>query len=166
MHEFRLKNLMEGEADATHEYREAAQELSRILDKAKRTEEEIRIIESMMSIGRGQTEKDTSMSVLWTIIGLEQLACGNQRGNGREAETIGFVEKTINNEEIRRTMKNLYKRRHAIVHGGSTELRDEEGITARVLGQQVALLHIISRKAGMESKGPNDTSTRNYCLRD
>ena len=166
MHGFRLKNLMEGEADATHEYREAAQELSRILDKVKRTEEEIRIIESMMSIGRGQTEKDTSMSVLWTIIGLEQLACGNQRGIDREAETIGFVEKTINNEEIRRTMKNLYKRRHAIVHGGSTEVRDEEGITARVLGQQVALMHIISRKAGMESKGPNDTSTSNYCLRD
>ena len=154
MHEFRLKNLMEGEADATHEYREAAQELSRILDKVKRTEEEVRIIESMMSIGRGQTEKDTSMSVLWTIIGLEQLAGGNQRDIGREAETIGFVEKTINNEEIRRTMKNLYKRRHAIVHGGSTELRDEEGITARALGQQVALLHIISRKAGMELKDP------------
>ena len=145
MHDFRLKSLMEGEADTAHEYRKAAQQLSQILAK-KSTEDEIRIIKSMMALGRGQTEKDASMAVLWTIIGLEQLACGKQRDN-REEKTIRFVEETINNKKVIRKMKNLYKRRNAMAHGGSMEVRDEEGIAARALGQQVALLHIMSWKA-------------------
>lgn len=145
MHGFRLKNLMEGEADAAYEYRKSARRLNRILTK-KSTEGEKRIIKSMMALGRGQTEKDASMAVLWTIIGLEQLACGNQRDN-REAKTIRFVEETIDNKEIKKTMKRLYRRRHEMVHEGSTEVRDEEGVTARVLGQQIALLHIMSRNA-------------------
>ena len=144
MHDFRLKSLMEGEADAAHEYRKAVQQLSRLLAK-KRTEDETRIIKSMMALGRGQTEKDASMVVLWTIIGLEQLACGKRR-DGRQEDTIRFVEETINNKKIGKKMKNLYKRRNAMVHEGSTEVREEEGIMARVLGQQVALLHIMSRK--------------------
>ena len=145
MHGFRLKNLMEGEADAPHEYRKAARQLSRILAK-KGTEGEIRIIKGMMALGRGQTEKDASMAVLWTIIGLEQLACGNQR-NGRECKTVRFVEETITNREIKKTIRKLYRRRNAMAHEGSTEVSDEEGVTARVLGQQVALLHLMSQKA-------------------
>ena len=145
MHGFRLKNLMEGEVDAAHEYRKAAQQLSRLLVK-KSTEDEIRIIESMMALGRGQTEKDASMAVLWTIIGLEQLACGKKRDKRKE-KTIRFVEETINNREIGKKMKKLYTLRNAMAHRGSTEVRDEEANMARVLGQQIALLHIMSRKA-------------------
>lgn len=143
LHGFRLKNLMEGEADAPHEYRKAARQLSRILAK-KNTEDEIRIIKSMMALGRGQTEKDASMAILWTIIGLEQLACGNQI-KGRKCKTVRFVEETINNREIKKTIRKLYRRRNAMAHEGSTEVRDEEAVTARVLGQQVALLHLMSR---------------------
>ena len=40
-------------------------------------------------------------------------------------------------------MEKLYNRRDGMAHAGNTEVSEEEGMTARVLGQMVSLLHII-----------------------
>ena len=143
IHEFRLKNLMEGEVDAGHGYRKAARELSRILEKDRRTPSERQMVEGLEAIGQGQTEKDARMAVLWTVIGIEQLACGPRMKEGRRHKTIQFVEGKTGSKEIRTTIKKLYTQRGKMVHEGNTEVTEEEGMTARVVGQQIALLHIM-----------------------
>ena len=141
MHGFRLKSLMQGGDGPLYQYRETARAISGILQKEKKTRAESQTVEGLSGIGTGQTQKDAGMTVLWTVVGIEYLACGAERQD-RQIRTIDYVRSRIREKNICRIMTKLYRVRNKMVHEGKRKVSEEVATLARAVGTEVAIQHM------------------------
>ena len=148
MEHMQLKQLVEGRADDKHEYREVARTLSRIMGKDEMSDSERKIVEAIACVGRGQRQKRPEEAILWTVLGLERLACPDNQLHGRAETTKHFIEDVLqaqNLREARKMTNRMYRVRHALAHGKRPTERERMDLqnASWEIGVQVVLLWML-----------------------